>query len=218
MLKRASRKMRYAILLLKMGGPKVFFYQLKRQIYSRAIFIGLERDLDTDLVRVPSRVEYSLRLASEEDMEEAFQKIKMESRQSAYELIKRKRFYESGFHNCYVGRTADAGELCHLHWMISAEEDNLARRYFPTQWPKLKEGECLLENAYTFEKYRGKRMLASAQTRLCEIARSKGYKRVIAYAHPDSVPSLKGAEMAGYRKFEKVSVFKLLFFTKRKYL
>ena len=81
MLKRAFRKVRYAILLLRIGGLKLFLCQLKRQVYSRATYIGMGANLDTDIVQVPSRLEYTLRPASPEDMEEVLQKAKTESKE-----------------------------------------------------------------------------------------------------------------------------------------
>ncbi len=214
-LKEALRKVRYAVLLARVGGPKVFFRQLKRQVYSRATFIGLEKNLNTKCAPVPCRVEYALQLASEKDMDEVVQKAKTESKESAHELVQRRWFYESGFLNCYVARTIDTGELCYMVWLISLVDRALVKSGFRDMLPRLKEDEILMENSYTFEKHRGNRIMPSAMAEWSEMARSNGFKRVITYVRQDNIASLRGCERAGFRKFEEIPEFKLLFFSKR---
>ena len=216
-MERLFRKVRYAIRLFKIVGPTGFFHELKRQVYCRSTHVGLERDLDTNSVRVVCSLKYSLRPASEEDMGEVLQKSKSESKQSAHELLQRKWFYESGFHNCYVARTADTGELCFIVWLVCSEDDHMLRRGFRSRLPRLKEGECLLENAFTFERYRGNGIGSSVYARLCEMARRNGFKRAIAYGRQDNIPAVKSLERAGFRRFAEIPELKLLFFTKRKH-
>lgn len=217
MLKKAFRKVRYAIVLLKVGGPKVFFRQLKRQLYSRAVYSGLEKNLETDIVRVPSRVEYSLRLATEEDMEEIYQKAKTEGKASVLDLIQIKWFYESAFAKCYVARTADTNELCHIKGLVSSQENNRISRDFRSRLPRMSGNELLVEIAFTPEKYRGSRISSSVAGELWEMAKRDGVKRMITYVDQDNVAQLKSCERTGYKKFEEVHELRLLSFTIRKY-
>lgn len=218
LLNRAFRKIHYAILLVRIGGPGVLFHQLRRQIYSRATFLGLEKDLDTGGDHIPCQVEYSLQPASKQDMEEILHRSRSDGKESVHELLQRKWFYESGFHNCYVARACDAGELSHLDWLISAEDHNVVSQGFQGRLPRLGEGEVLLENVFTFEKYRGKGIMASVIAELCEIAGGKGFKRMLAYVRDDNVPALKGFERAGFKRFEEVPEVKFLFFTRKKHV
>ena len=113
MLGQALIKVRYALLLLKIGGPGVFLKQLGRQIFSTATYFGLEKSLEGETAPVVTGApEYSLQPASPEDMEEILQKVGSEGKESAHELIQRKWFYESGFHNCYVARTTENADIC----------------------------------------------------------------------------------------------------------
>jgi RimJ/RimL family protein N-acetyltransferase len=210
-------KARFAVLLLRVGGPIPVLLQLKRQLYSRGTFLGLEKYLELDGIRIPCGVEYTLSLASDDDMNEILERAKHESRQSAHELVQRKWFYDAGFRNCYVARAVDTGEPCYIQWMISLADGEVLARRFAKRFPKLEEHEVLLENAYTFEKYRGKRLMPSVELRLAEVAREKGFKRMITYVLDDNVASLKGCERAGFKVFEQVPVFKLLFFGGRKH-
>jgi RimJ/RimL family protein N-acetyltransferase len=208
---------RYAALLLKIGGIRAFFTQLRRQIYSRDILFGLEKNLDANDVRVSSSLPCSWQKASEKDMEELLARAKAESKESIHELIERKWFYESGFRDCYVARTADTGELCFGAWLISANDSNLVNRGFKGRLPHLEEGELLLENCYTFEKYRGNSIMPSVLVELWELARSRGFKRLITYVRQDNVASMRAFEKLELRKFEEIPELKFLFFTRRKH-
>jgi hypothetical protein len=215
-LKRILRKVHYAILLLKLAGPRVFARELRHQVCSRTTFIGLEKDLDAEGVPVQSRIEYTLRPASEEDMKEVLQRAKSEDKESARELLLRKWFYDAGFHNCYIARTADANELCYMQWLVSPDDNNKVSRQFSSRFPRLKEHEIRLENAFTLDKYRGNRVMSSVMVKLSELARSRGFKRLVTFVGQNNIASLKGCGRAGFKKFEEISELKLFFFTKRK--
>lgn len=217
MLKRACKNVFYAMLLLRAAGPKIFLRQLRRQLYSRTTFIGMEKYLETTSVPIPCRLDYALRLASAEDMAEVLQKAKTENSESAHELIQRKWFYESGFRNCYVARTVDTGELCFIGWLISAHDNHVVKCGFRHRLPRMKEDEVLGDNAYTFEKYRGHRLMASVVVQLAEMARRNGFKRMIAQVAQDKIAPLKTHERAGFKKFDEITELKLLFFTRRKH-
>lgn len=83
----AFRKVYYGMLLIRNGGLGIFWHQLKRQIYSKTTFFGLERDLQTNSVHVPCGIDYSLQLASKDDMDEILQRSKSEGRESVHDPI-----------------------------------------------------------------------------------------------------------------------------------
>jgi hypothetical protein len=217
MLDRSFQKMRYAILLLRIEGPMLFSIHLKGQIFHRYAFWGLQKNLQTNNAPVPCEVKYSLQLASEKDMQEMLEMAVSEGRDSAYELIGRKLFYDSGFRDCYVARSVDTNELCFVQWMISQENCQGLDRGFRNMLPKLERQDLWMENSYTFKKYRGKKVYPSVLVDLAEIARNKGFKRILTYVREDNIASVKGCERAGFQAFERVTEVKLLFSTRRKY-
>jgi hypothetical protein len=213
---RFTRKVHYANLYFKLCGPKAFFRQLMRQIYSRDVLYGLEKDLNETITPVASTVEYSLRHAKKGDLEEVLTRARTESKESSYELIQRKWFYESGYHDCYVGTTAD-GDLCHIQWLVSTKADGEALTNFHSRMPRLEGDEILTENVYTFEKYRRNRVMLSIEAELCKLARDRGYNRIIGYVRRDNVVALEAFNKSGFRKFEEVPELKFLFLTRRKH-
>ena len=219
MLKRLLRKVQYGIFLLRIGGPKVFLPELKRQVYSRTTYFGMELDLDKDIAEVPSRMKLSVQPASEEDLKEALQKVKSESNEAAYQLVQRIWFYESGFHNCYVARTVDTSELCRIaFWLVFPTDSQGRRESYRKRLPWLREGDAVPEYGYTFEKYRGNRILPSMRFATHQMARRKGFKRLVAYVKNDNMAMLKFCEMDGYSKFEEMQILTLFFLTIRKHI
>jgi hypothetical protein len=208
--------LRYGILLFKFGGIKVFFQEFKRHINSTTISIGVEQDLNDNIVPVQSKVKYSLRQASEDDMKEVFQKIKTESKRSTIELIRRKFFYDSGFRNCYIARTIDTNDLCYVEWVLTSKDNNSLNCHSGCEYPLLRDDEVCFEYRYTFEKYRGNRIAPSVDLQLSEMFKKNGFKRQIGYVSTDNIAAMKASEIAGDKPFETVRIRRLLFFKTRK--
>ncbi len=217
MLMRFFRKMRCAFTLLKIGALKAFIEQLRRQIYSRVMQIGLVKSLD-NLEKNPIEcpIKYHLREASEEEINEAFQKVNTESKESAHKLLYRRWLYECGCGKWFVARTADTSELCFFQCVISPEYNQQIDEGFRNWFPILKEDEILFEGAYTFEKYRRNKLAGSVMFGLMEIYKNKGFKRTMLYIEEDRESQIQRTEARGFMRFEKVSLMTTLFFSKRK--
>ena len=214
----AVSKVRYGILLIKNGGLRVFWHHLKRQIYSRITFWVLERNLQADNGHIPCGVQYSLHPALWEDIEEALQVSKSESPEAVYDLIQRKWFCESGFYDCYIARTADTNDPCYIQWLVTSANVHMVSRGFRCRFPRLREDEVLVENVFTFEKYRGKGVMPSAIDVLSRLARRKGFKRMLTCVREDNTYSLRGFEKAGFKKFGEIRETRFLFSSRRKQL
>lgn len=140
----------------------------------------------------------------------------LERQLPAVEMLKRKMCHEFGFHNSYVARTTKNNELCYVIWVMTQAENDLLHRLYKNRFPKLKEGDVLFENRYTFEKFRGNRIAPSVDVQLCEMAKKDGFKRQIGYISSENIASLKAAERASHKPFEQVQIRKFLFFVRRK--
>jgi L-amino acid N-acyltransferase YncA len=219
MLKKFLRTAYSAFMLLKMVGPKLFLKKLGRQLYSRDVQIGLEKNLEEDSTLPPANtnIKYYLRTATEADMDEAFQQTDTESKESVQILMYMKWLYECGFRNWYIARTADTNEVCFMDSVILPEDNPLIEKSFKTWFPILKDDEVLLEGAYAFEKFRGKGLTTCAHVEMLDIFRKKGFKRMLVYIKKDNLPSFKLIGKVGFTKFEEVPVLKILFFTRRKF-
>lgn len=198
-LKKILKKFRYAVLLCRIAGPTVLARELRRQIYSRSFFVGLEKDLNKPCVDFQTDIQYRLQRGKQSDIDEIVTIAKTASKVGAYELVMRIMFYDTGFRNFYVARTLENGELCYIAWLLSSAEHPELRDGFKGIVP-LKENEVLLFNLFAFERYRGRGLACSVDSLLCKIAMEKGYKRVIAYPLANNIAGVKALEKIGFKK------------------
>jgi hypothetical protein len=196
--------------MLRIAGLRIFLEQLRKHVYSRATYIGLERDLSVPDSPVQCAIKYTLCLATAEDMDEILQKAKTESKESARELLRRRRFYERGFHNCYVARTADSGELCYMEWVITAKDNDLIGHNL-SPLPIMKPDEFMVENSFTFEKYRKCHVQTAVRHDLTEMMKKQGFKRGIGYVDQNKTAYVKSLLIDGRRPFEEVNELRLFF-------
>ena len=215
---RFLRKIICSFTLLKIGAFKVFLYEFGRQIYSKDIQIGLTKNLE-NLEKNPIEcpIKYDLRQASAEDINEAFKKIKTESRGSAHQLLNRKWLHERGCGDWFVARTTDTDDLCYFQCIISPEDnERLLDQGFRSWFPRLKPEEILFEGAYTFEDYRRNRLAGSVLFDLMEMYKNKGFTRLILYIDVKSESQIQRTEARGFTRFEEAALTKTMFFHKRK--
>ncbi len=209
----------YIALLIRVGGLKIFFKHLKNVFYYSNVLIGFEKIINTGEVEgLPSKIPFYLQRASPEDIREILRKIPQESGESAYELIQRIRFFESGFQGCCVGKITGTDDICYMQWLILPQDPITNSSNFKIAFPQLKENEFILENAYTFEKYRGNGFLPASfakMVKLTDIAGMPVPKRAITYVSKDNLVTLKIAQKIGYTKFEERLDRKILFFNRR---
>jgi RimJ/RimL family protein N-acetyltransferase len=215
-LNTSFKKIRYAVLLGRIAGPSILARELRRQIYSRSYYVGVEKDITRPSLDVRTDIEYILARGKQTDIDEILSIAKTASKASAYELVMRIMFYDSGFRNFYVARTTENGELCYIGWVLSCAEHPELRDGLKGI-PPLKENEVLLFNLFAFEKYRGTGLASSVDSLLCKIARENGYERAIAYPLGNNIAAVKALEKIGFTKccwkFER----RFLFSAKRKF-
>lgn len=189
-----------ALLALRLLGPRLFLQALRNLLYSKTPYLVFVNDLQKQYSTSPKEI--SLSLASPEDAAQFFHLINKESRKSRSELLERKRFYEKGFHNCYIGRTINSKEMCCILWLVT--KDDIEKTRSEEYYPRLKQDEVFAENMYTLEKFRGKGISNSSGLLLAEIAREKGFKRAFHYTAEDNIPSVRSNVRRGHLLYKRV--------------
>jgi RimJ/RimL family protein N-acetyltransferase len=210
------KKLCYAVLLGRIAGLGALLGEIRRQLHSEAVFQGMEKTLSEPVIQFPAGIDYYLKPALETDMMDILEIAKYASKDSAYQLLFRKLFYDSGFHRCYVAKTTDSGELCYMGWILSSRDHPELKNGFKGN-PPLKENEVLLFNLFAFEKFRGKGLASSVDSQLCNIARESGYKRAIAFPLKNNLPAVKALEKIGFKKCCKKHEKRFLFVVKREF-
>ena len=206
---RAFAVIRSGLLILQKAGLRIFLQKLGHQLYSSTVFLFMEKEPDDNDAYPPSLHQCVVTPASPEDVEEFFQKMVYESEESRYQLLVRKWFYESGLHNCYIARTSDTNEMCHIRWMVTSRD--MRETGYEIRLPTLKEDDVLAENAYTLERFRGRGINTAAARPIDEIYRKQGFRRIMSYIDENNIPSLKTSKKRGNKVFERVLERHILF-------
>jgi hypothetical protein len=212
-LEQVYKRLKHAIIAAELGGISYLLSETARRAYRRETFIGLKEYLNGAEIEVPCKIEYSLQLASKEDIAEAFLHIRSEGKDAFFDLLQRKWFYESGFHNCYIARSVPSNEICYMGWTVSLKDDNAASPIFRKSFPWLGTRDIQFEHCYAFKKYRGNQIMSSVTNQLLKIARENGFELAIAYVLSDNISSIKAFERTGFKKYEEIRRTKLLSYT-----
>jgi hypothetical protein len=201
------------LLALRLLGPRLFVRKLSRLLYSKTRFLVLVKGLDHESPVSGNKVIVSP--GSSEDVAKFFLLMSKESRESRYELLERKRFYEKGFHNCYIGRTIDSREMCGILWL--ATNRDIERTGSENYYPTLREDEILTENTYTLENFRGRGIMVDMPLQIEGIIREMGFKRWIRFPREDNLPSVRSCLKTGHLFLsQRILLCRFLFQTRKK--
>jgi len=216
--RRLRRIIYYGVLLARLEGFRLFWVQLKRQVYSKFTQIGFALDLrDTEVGFVKADIDYTLHMATPEDMAELLEQAKSETDRMAHKLIFRKMLYEDGYRTCYIARTTDTREICSLSFTIFPWDDQKAGGSFRDWFPRLKEDEALFEGVYTFEKCRGNKLHLSVLTRQIQDCKEKGINTLKLYIEKNNLIPMRVVQKVGFRKVEEVTGTRILFHTSTRF-
>ena len=192
------KKLYYAFLLVRKGGIGVLLRQFFSRVYSTSTYVWLAKDLSPSRAPGAARTSFSLQPASPEAFQRILARLNEEKGRDVFEILRRVSFYERGFDACYLALT-DSGDVCHIAWLLSARHNDLIRSQYPPGMDGLREDKVIVENIFTFPRYRGKGIMLSVLQQLEDLARKQGARRVVAYVDATNTPSLKGFDRAGYK-------------------
>jgi len=198
MLDRAVlKKLYYAFLLVRKGGFGILVRLFWSRVNSTISYVWLAKDLDPGEAPGSAQIPYSLQSASPEAFRRILARLNGESGQDVFEILRRISFYERGFDACYLAST-DSGDVCHVAWLLSVSHNDLIRSQYPAGMCKLEKDEVLLENIFTFPRYRSKGIMTSVTLLLANLARKQGFRRVLAYVDIENKASLRAFLRVGF--------------------
>lgn len=190
-------KISFAFNQIGKGNLGVIFRAVIQKIYSKRTSIGLKLDLTKELAKPISFVKLSVREFTEED--EKYFKEDNENTTLIKQLPK-----------CYVAITED-GEPCFRQWTIDASHNKKIQEFWSNTYPVLKEGEALMESAFTVPKLRGMGVMPLAIFKVAEQCKTDGLKTIITFAPLTHINSIRSLNFAGFKPYCVVEERHLLF-------
>jgi len=124
------------------------------------------------------------------------------------EVLARLFFYRDGFKNCYIVKNGE--NIAYMQWIVYPDENQRLKEKYPSKFYTLNTSQVMVENAFTFPRYRGMGYLQFGTARLLDIARSKGYKSAVCYIRKDRLDSLNEFARMGFRITKLIRDYKIL--------
>lgn len=206
--------LRIEFILAKRMGLKETLNVLIKKIFCIEQFYILQRSISQS-INIPNiRLILDLRRANDDDMMQAIEALAKLDIVSRHELVSRILFYKKCSNNCYVAVTKD-NEITYLQWLMYPIENDHIREYYKGTFKPLKDKQVLVENVFTFPKFRGQGLMAYITLKLLEIARNDGYKGAIMYIRTDRIESLNQNIMLGFKITGLLREYKIFGITKR---
>jgi ribosomal protein S18 acetylase RimI-like enzyme len=165
-------------------------------------------------LRLPRTFDTTLTEIGDDDIAEIMAALPSLDPATRKELVVRLEFYDTGFKHCYVAR-AQTGELAHLQWLIYPDENDIIRSQFKNRFYALKEKQVMVENAFTFPKYRGLGLVQSVTYELLQKAKAKGSRAAVCYILKSNTESINQFVSLGFKITELLREVKFLRMTKR---
>jgi len=101
---------------------------------------------------------------------------------------------------CYLGITG-SGQISYMQWLIGQADLERFRPFFDGELRNLRKDEVLLEFAYTFEQFRGQKIMPAAMAAIAEKGLLSGARYAVTYVQKDNIAALKGCAAAGFSPY-----------------
>lgn len=123
------------------------------------------------------------------------------------EMLGRLHFHTCGFSNCYVMKAGE--EIAYVQWIIFPQENDVIASRFSSKFYPLSEKQIMVENVFTFPRFRGRGLLPFGTLQLLELARSRGYASAICYIRKENITSLNEFSKMGFKIMKLLKEYKV---------
>lgn len=173
--------------LIANGELKAVLEVGKSRLYSNRTDLLLRRDLTVPFKAPTAKIPIHLRELQVADIPKIIKPI-----------ADRLPAIKAGLRTCYVAVTEDQ-DICYMQWLIDSSQNHMRPRNVGLV---LRTDEMMLEWAYTFDKYRGLGIMASAMSQISERAALAGAHWALTLVDKDNIASLKGCKNANFRPYK----------------
>ena len=204
----------FSLILQNLGGSTLFQLLLSR-IFSKNYYYDVKLTLKNmkqyTLSREPAG---EISILNAQDLKLLKNSLKSLSPVDRKELLARILFYEQGFQNCYVLKID--GNIVYLQWILYPSENDIINKYFKNIFRPLHDKEVMIENAFTYPKFRGLGYFPYVTLYLLNMAKKQGYTSAITYIKHDKIMILNELYKMGFKITQLIRERKFLGFIYRK--
>jgi hypothetical protein len=100
-------------------------------------------------------------------------------------------------------------DIAYIQWIIFPTENHLIIRNYSGRYYPLTAKQVMIENAFTFPRYRGRGYFLSGTMQLLELAKNSGHSSAICYIRKDRIVPLNEFTQMGFKIIKMVREYKL---------
>src|SRR5258707_13031191 len=165
------------LLVVRSGKFAALAGDLSKRMFSNRESYILRRDLTVPFRPAPPRQPIEIRPIRESNKAEI-----LKARPGPLAILR------ANIPTCYLALNA-SGEICYMQWLIEPKNIERFKPFFDGELKNLGKDEVLLEFAYTFEKFRGQKIMGAAMSKIAEKGLISGVRYAVHYVqkHSDGV-------------------------------
>lgn len=186
-LKALINRIQIIFILIKSGNLKPIVEGLSTRVYSKVNFIGVEV-VPEQLITSNSKLNLIIRPFEDSDIN------------ALKEELRHRRLVSENIPDCYVAITTN-NDTVYRQWLFKHQENDRLETYFGPIFPKLKQGEAIIEGVFTHPDYRGLRIMSHAIYKILNQKQYDHLDRVIAFVEEKNRASLKGFYRIGFSPY-----------------
>ncbi len=177
------------------------------------VFI-LQKSLSTVAAPNPHRMQLSISKIEERDWDEILKRARCLDVESRREILARAFFFRNNFRNCFTVRSR-TGLIAHIQWIVFPEENEVIGSCYGGLFKPLERYETMIENAFTFPRFRGLGLYTYATRHLLNLAGQLEYRKATVYVRSEKFASLNELIGMGFSIKRVVREYKFLGVTRR---
>jgi len=185
-MKRYFSEAQRLLLVIRRGKLGAVAREVAKRTFSNRQSYLLRRDLTVPFSAAAAKQPIEIRPVRDSDIPEI-----LRARPGRLLLLR------ANIPTCYVAVTA-SGAIAYMQWLIARGELERFKPFFDGALEELGEDEVLLEFAYTFEAFRGQKIMGAAMAAIAEKGRLSGARSAVTYVQTDNAAALKGCAAAGF--------------------
>jgi hypothetical protein len=177
------------LLVVRSGKFAKLARELMKRIFSNSESYLLRRDLTVPFHACAPKQPIEIRPIRDSDIPEI-----LAARPGRLLLLR------ANIPTCYVAVTA-TGQICYTQWLVGQSDLERFRPFFDGELGNLRKDEVLLEFSYTFEQFRGQKIMPAAVAAIAEKGLLSGARYAVTYVQKNNIAALKGCAGAGFSPY-----------------
>jgi hypothetical protein len=177
------------LLVVRSGKFAALGSEFAKRIFSNKESYLLRRDLTVPFIAAEPKQPIEIRPIRDSDIPEI-----LSARPGRLAILR------ADIPTCYLAVT-NGGKIAYMQWLVAQSDIERFKPFFDGRLANLRDDEVLLEFAYTFEEFRGQKIMGAAMAAIAEKGLQSGARYAVTFVQRDNIAAIKGCGSAGFAPY-----------------